>query len=93
MDCIATIPSGGLSRARALITVFEKIKNSPAINPDPIADKSVKVNIILSVMIDSFSTRRHLRRYYLHILQNPVVGDPEPVAHHRLYVHCGHREQ
>ncbi|WP_248277297.1 hypothetical protein [Brasilonema octagenarum] len=40
MDCMATMPCVGFSRASALITKVEKAKKTPAISPQPSAEKS-----------------------------------------------------
>jgi hypothetical protein len=42
MDCMAVMPCVDGSQARALITKAEKAKNTPAISPHPIIEKSVK---------------------------------------------------
>jgi hypothetical protein len=39
MDCMAAMPCDGWSRARALITKVEKAKKTPAISPQPCAEK------------------------------------------------------
>ena len=51
IDCMAAMPCGGWSRARALITVFEKMKKTPAISPQPSADKRVNVKNRFSIMV------------------------------------------
>ncbi|WP_333127379.1 MULTISPECIES: hypothetical protein [unclassified Microcoleus] len=43
MACMAAIPCAGWSRARAFITNVEKAKKTPAISPQPSAEKSFNV--------------------------------------------------
>ncbi len=44
------MPSAGFRLMRAVIAVFEKIKNKPALNPQPRAEYNVKKNKILSMI-------------------------------------------
>src|SRR5262245_16283079 len=51
MDCMAAMPCAAGRRARAFITKDEKAKKTPAINPQPSAEKSVKAKSNLSIIL------------------------------------------
>src|SRR5262245_48969559 len=53
MDCMAAMPCAAGRRARAFITKDEKAKKTPAINPQPSAEKSVKAKSNLSIILNS----------------------------------------
>ncbi len=65
MDCMAAMPCGGWSRARALITVFEKMKKTPAISPQPSADKRVNVKNRFSIILHKNSNKLDLYPFIL----------------------------
>jgi hypothetical protein len=50
MDCIAAMPCAAGSRDRPFMTKLENAKNTPAIDPQPMADTNVRTEKIGSLM-------------------------------------------
>lgn len=57
MDCMAAIPCAGDKRVRAFIMKTENAKKTPAINPQPRADTSVRAVSKFSIIWQTTETR------------------------------------